>query len=523
LEILMNQTVTQPSSAIKIHSLDEYLSKDESLVWAFSRVLAAIALDHKGASPAELDVLMEFARQSASPALVGSLIFSAIEANLSLGKALKDLQQLAAKISPEQRDAAFRSALPLIELQGQYSSEYKKKLAQALGDEHLAFRRSESVNWGILDSISDDISRRFRERDFADDVLEFAQSMGDLYLLDAYRRYRKKENIDLLESVRKVTNCLESVERGFNEKKHDSSAAATFLKNSNEFVDQVKQRLLLLDARIRLAKSQLAEEIDEIVSDVGAAMESGTQDRTMTDDWSQSQVWESMGRLQYGLLAERKINRVILRLNEDIRLFERELSLFRSEVSITVEAIIRNEHYSRFDGLERPLRILTIVEETAHEFAEKTLIVTAIGIAGVGAAAIALGPATVVPVLVSLAGPTALKIGTFIVGTGLFKWFSSPESRRKYSEIKSKRKAFEAFVRDRLEDARNHYELQLDQIYLAFEATAVRVATPVALEAEAMARLPVIKRRVLEQSITRSRESLGKLTIGASPFPSNPP
>ena len=43
-------------------------------------------------------------------------------------------------------------------------------------------------------------------------------------------------------------------------------------------------------------------------------------------------------------------------------------------------------------------------------------------------------------------------------------------------------------------------------------AASLESVTPVALEAEAMGRLPFIKRRVLEQSIGRSRETLDKLS-----------
>ena len=508
----MNEKNTSSISSLKIQSLDEYISKNDSLVWAFSRVMAAIAMHHKGASPAELDVLMEFSRQSASPALVGSLIFSTIETEPSLSATLADLKRCAAKSSPKQRDAAFRNALPLIELQGSKKAEIKEKLASALGNANLAHRRSKSVEWGVLDSISDGMSKIFRQKDLADEVLAVAETLGDLYLVEAYRQYRKNENIDLLESVQKVSLRLEVLERDLVEQQDESPGSRRFIENSAKFVEQVEQRLLLLDARIRLAKSQLAEDIDEIVKDVGFAMESGVLGRLETDDWKKSQVWESIGHTQLGILAERKINRVINRLNEDLRLYERELSIFKSEVTITVAAIIRNEHYSRFDGLEQPLRILTIVEETAHEVAEKTLIITALGIAGVSAAAFALGPATVIPALATLAGPTAMKAGAFIIGTGLFKWFSSPEARRKYLEIKSKRESFERLVRDRLEAARREYEQRLDLTYQAFMAASLESVTPVALEAEAMGRLPFIKRRVLEQSIGRSRETLDKLS-----------
>jgi len=508
----MKRPANQPHSAIKIKSIDEYISKDESLVWAFSRVMAAIALDNKGASPAELDILMEFARQSISPVLVGVLIFSTIEAEPTLASTLKELKRRSTDLLPEQRDAAFRSALPLIELQGSRANDLKERLASALGDPELAHRRSESVNWGILDGISDDMSRIFRARDFADEVLYAAEAMGDLYLVESYRRYRKNGDVDLTEAVNKVSACLDTVAAYLEEKRLEPLEAENFRLHSTKFIEQINQRINLLLKRLSTSKTHLIAEVEEIIKDVGDAAETGMQDRLMTDDWKKSQVWESIGRTQFGLLAERKINRVINRLNDDIRLYEEELRIFQSEATIAVAAIIRNEHYSRFDGLEKPLRILTIVEETAHDIAEKTLWVSALGLAGVGAAAVALGPVTVISALTALAGPTAIKVGAFIVGTGLFKWFSSPESRRKYAEIKSKRGRVEELVRDRLAIACDEYEKQLDLILETFTSTAIEVTTPVSLEVEALKRLPILKRRVLEKSIARSRDSLERLT-----------
>ena len=497
-----------PSESLKICSLDDYFLKGNSLTWGLARVLAAIATDDKVVSPAELDILMEFSRQSSSPALVGGLIFATLEERLKLSATLDDLKKCAIATTREQRHAAFESALPLIGLQGSKAPSLKKKLAGSLGERTLPNLVENSEEWTFLDSFYDYLNRLMRKRDLADDVLTAAELIGDLALIDAYRAHRKNKSTDLQQFLDEVVLRLEKIEAELKISKDESAAARLFVANSEAFVEQVLQRLQLLKERMTIEKEQFAEDIDEIVADVGAVMESFAQDRLMTDDWKKSQVWESMARTSWGLLAENKINRVIGRLNARLRLYEKDLSIFEKEIKTTSDAIIRNEHYSRFDGLERPLKFLTIIEEIAHDVSEKTLWATALGMIGLGAVAIALGPASVVPII---SGPAAMKVFTLVGGMGFFKWFSSPESRRKYAAIKDKRAAFEGLIRERLEAARKEYEIQLDVILQSYSSTAAKLVTPVALEAAAMRYLPFAKRKVLEYSISHARGSLKKI------------
>ena len=65
-------------TALALPTLDGYLSGEKTFVSAYARAHAAIACEDEVVSLSELDTLMGVARRSASPALVGTLIFHAL-------------------------------------------------------------------------------------------------------------------------------------------------------------------------------------------------------------------------------------------------------------------------------------------------------------------------------------------------------------------------------------------------------------------------------------------------------------
>ncbi|MCX6599951.1 MAG: hypothetical protein NT025_00085, partial [bacterium] len=189
---------------VAVPSLDGYLADDRSFVPAVARTLAAIARHDKVVSPAELDVLMDFARGSVSPGLVGTIIFTALQDGVSLDRAIKDLASCSENATPEQREAAINSAMPILTLQGARARELAMRLAEALDQPSFESEFPRAEEWGFFDDLVDGARRTIGRGDAADAVAECGRSMGSVVLIEFYRSYRKGKltRRELVERVR---------------------------------------------------------------------------------------------------------------------------------------------------------------------------------------------------------------------------------------------------------------------------------------------------------------------------------
>ena len=93
---------------------------------------------------------------------------------------------------------------------------------------------------------------------------------------------------------------------------------------------------------------------------------------------------------------------------------------------------------------------------------------------------------------------------------GLFKWFSDPGAR-KDGEIRHKREMFEGKLREQLVLAQTSFNLQLDQVALDFQKSAVQMIQPIMLEAEAADRLAGLQVKMAKRLIDQSSLTIGKV------------
>lgn len=506
-------TALATKDALPIPTLSHFLSENKSFVPSYARVLAAISCMDKAVSPAELELLMDFARGSTSPALVGTIIFRTINDGTDLDDALADLSRSAKDATPEQRQAALTSAVGLLALQGPRANSLAKKLSKALRIPASTLSLTETGNWGLVDDVADGARRLFARGDLADAVIECGQSIGSLTLVADYRAYRKGQLTweGLLDRVKALEDQISLLMPGGSNAKllteSSESAAAALGSLATELRIQVEQRLALVDDRIAFARESFAEDIEDLVNDAGNSIERGITDRLMTDDWKKPQVWESIARTQFGQDAERRIGRAIRRLDEGLHLLNEDLRLFEAQVRVAHRTIFHTEHHARLEALMPPLRLGTRAVNTIDSLATGTLSAGAAAAAGAGAAAYLLGPAVVLPLI----SPALPYIGGALLVAGLFKWLKSPDERRKYAEIRDKRRAFEKLVRDRLTDAQTRHNAELERIRADFRAAANNLLTPIALEAEAAQQLPRLRQGLLNKAIDRANASFASL------------
>jgi hypothetical protein len=93
---------------------------------------------------------------------------------------------------------------------------------------------------------------------------------------------------------------------------------------------------------------------------------------------------------------------------------------------------------------------------------------------------------------------------------GAFKWFADG-GKRKRSEIREKRRAFEEELHKRLKDAEAAIGRQLDRISSSFHESARQLLTPLLLEAEAASRVQNMRKRIADKVIAQARAHIAQL------------
>jgi hypothetical protein len=126
--------------------------------------------------------------------------------------------------------------------------------------------------------------------------------------------------------------------------------------------------------------------------------------------------------------------------------------------------------------------------------------------ASTGTAAYLIGASVVLPVV----APVAPFVGGAVLA-GAFKWFTDG-GKRKRTEIRDKRIAFEEELRKQLMAAEQSFNAQLDQVAEGFRDSAVQL-TPILLEAEAAGRVPGMRQRIADRVITQAQRRSASSTL----------
>jgi hypothetical protein len=250
----------------------------------------------------------------------------------------------------------------------------------------------------------------------------------------------------------------------------------------------------------------MIEEIDDAVHDAGNAIELAMSDRLNTDQWKDEDVWSSIGRNQFGQEMERRLDRIVRRKEQSLQLLQEDLRLFQSAMKLGQASVFERQHHAALARLMPRLRVGTRIVNTLDTAANVTLVSGAAVAASTGTAAYLIGTAAVLPVI----APVAPFVGGAVLLAGAFKWFSDG-GKRKRTEIRDKRRAFEEELHTQLRAAEQSFNAQLDVVAAGFRDSAVQLLTPILLEAEAAGRVPGMRQRIAERVITQAQAAIEQL------------
>jgi hypothetical protein len=495
---------------LELPPLPAHLQNDRHFLSAYARALVAMATANKPATLADFAALMAVARNAQYPALMGMLILHALETGAVLDAALADLARAGA--DAREAGAAWQMAGPLLQLQGHAARPLARRLAAALGRDALAQDLAslpEEIETSVIGHLTSRARQWVKGRDASDALFDFGKSIGDAELMRQALACRQGSL-----SYSALKQQFELVQRGivqdiaeYRARAQQSDATLALVGSGvQELRHQTEQRLAMISARIHFERTTFAEDIEDLVHDAGNAIENAIAQRLHTDKWQDKDVWASIANTQFGKEAERRIARAVQRREQALRLFKEELKLFQADMQVVQASILSQQHHASLAQLMPPLRLGTRVVNAIDSAANVTLGAGTLAVAGTGAAVYLLGSAAVLP----LVAPAAPFLAGALAAAGLFKWFTDSD-KRKINEIQSKRRAIEAVVRQRLEEAAASFNGQLTQLEQEYRQTAISLLHPMLLDAEAATQLQERQWRVANRVIAQLEATVQRL------------
>nr|WP_315402294.1 hypothetical protein [uncultured Duganella sp.] len=500
---------------VTVRSLDEHLSSDQSFSSAYARAVGAIAGGEGSLTLAQFAAVTDIAGDGKSSAVFTALVLNAIESGVAVDWALNALGRSCAGIDQAARENALDMTMPLLALHGADARALAQRLAKALSVRLPAdaFDRLPAAEQrGLLANLGEQARRLVRGRSLADAVAEFGRSAGQPELIGHARDFQAG-GIDQGQLKALVVGTTAAIARDISAYLDQArllsmgeATAATLVGAANDLKNQVLQRLTLVDQRIAHERRLLAEEIDDAVHDAGNAIELAITDRLNTDQWKEGEVWESIGRQQFGQEMERRLDRIVRRKEQALHLLQEDLRLFQAAMRLNQSSVFQRQHHSTLARLMPRLRIGTRLVNGVDTAANVTLMSGAVVAAGTGTAAYLIGAAIVLPVV----APAAPFVGGAVLLAGAFKWFADG-GKRKRTEIRDKRAAFEQELRKQLQAAEQSFNDQLGLVAQGFHDSALQLLTPLLLEAEAAGRVPGMRQRIADRVITRAQAAIRQL------------
>lgn len=496
------------------HELLNYVSNDVTFPTAYLKAVAAIASSDGLLNVSDYNALNDVAALMNDSALARVVLLESVECPLPWKVALVELEKASIGIDQATAAACFEAARVLLSIQGMRSRELAKSFATSLHyqirqNELEAFSADDQTIWG---KVSIGSVRMLKGRKYADLAQLCVRATGDLALANAVLEF-EQGTLEKVELVQKITSACARVNQeisAFNQRIADfentREMSSAFLESAYALQKQVSQRLAISDARIAFERETFDEDVEECVHDAGNAFEREVVERLNTDQWKRKIVWESIAKSTFGKELERRLNRLISRREESLRLIHEELRLFQEEVALSRSTILKRLHHSQLAGAAPALRWSTRLKNGAESAADTTLKLAGATVLGTGAAAYFLGAAVVMPVV----APAAPIIGGVLVVAGIVKWMMNP-AERKTSEIEHQREMFEKAFRVQLETARRELTMQLDTASQQFHEAAELLVRPVILEAQAADRLAALHLRIARKLNDCSQRELADI------------
>ena len=475
------------------------------------RWLIAVASADGHVNLAEYEAIHDLAERGGS-ALDLVTALRMVEQPGSADTALAALRTAAAGLDEGTRRQVLAQALPLLRLQGSEALPLATRLAAALDLALTPEERAACEDVAATPSIQAALAsplRTLQGRTLRAAAVDAFRMTGDTRLTAAIGRYAAGEATlqDLQAAIDTALQQAEGRGRSFEqvlrERPADDPGLQAAIDSAEQLFHHIGQRLAIVQARIESDKAQFNDEFDEVIHDAGNAVELEMLERLKTDDWTLKKVWDSMGRSTFAKELERRVERIARRHERQLHLMKEDLRLFQQEYRLAQAQVIARTHHGRLHGHMPGLRAGTRVLNATEGIANATLASGVVAGIGTGAALYALGSAVVLPVI----APIAPFAGGALLVAGAIKWMMDKPGRMG-EEVRDKRQAFEAALRERLSQVRDSYFEQLDQTGQEFLASARVLARPLLLEAQARRELAALERQVGEAVLRRDREAV---------------
>jgi hypothetical protein len=517
-------------TASPIVSRDLFPATDEKVLelipdfaWAVARASAATVLADRVLTVAEYEAIADSATAleslSSYPGLMSYLVLRALQEEPNLNSVLKDLQKTTRELPLETRQAVFEATRGVHQPDVTGEQKIHEKWANALGvdptiEKAVGRKQSATSVLGILgtgQNVVDSAWRRIsRARlNHGTEIVERAQSMSSAFqdqeLSSAISKWEASTEEDrdaelnsaIAAATDRAVTAAAARLKAPKDLEQQRELADRFLQTTEALIQQVRSRLLSVEARLRLQSEMFDEDLQAFIESSLDALEISMRDLTKgRDDWTSPAVWEAFK--ERAAFADLKARFTPI-LNRYTRLFDQwqhELESFSNEAGVIRSSIFSSVDMRAFSALVPSQHSSACFKCALDRVSDATLTFSAMGVLTAGAAT-AAGLVSVAAVVAALSNPVGATIGAVIGAAALWKAVAQKEARRD-KLVKDKRGQIRTALRQLLKDEGLNHDQMATDVLAKFVEAAIEQYTPMVVEA----RLWAMKAR-LEGSVTQ--------------------
>lgn len=486
---------------------------------AFCRTIAAIANYDGLVTVEEYSTLVEIANNvaaaSGNAVVVNSIVINAIQNEISLDAAVKQLHKESAEIDQSVLEDLYRICMPLLACQHLDADKIDEKLKKALR------LNTEKLTETLMKSIPDIkeglslIKRTKANENNWEVVKHFAKVFDQQKLLKSINEHMDgNEGIEAVKAqlAKSQKVVVKDLKKSLKVNDSEDSSVAQLDTLMDTLISQIQNRLKFIDERLEMQKDFFKADIEAFVENSVDAVELDMTNRMDDADWTNPEVWEDFSERQVAHRFNKKYQEVVEKYRRINDLWNDELSNFADEIVKNRDALIAILNTHDFAKLTPPLsgrvKALAFVDQTT----DLVFDLTSMGGVAVGIAVLTKAVSFGAVAGFMVTNPVGWTIAGTVGAAAAYKYFSNPK-RRLQKEIREKREAIRKGLFEMLGDPITEHNKSIEEFQTKFAEVAYENFRPMTVSVKLTKYLQSAQKDVLTKTTERSIKAIEALNV----------